>query len=53
MRQGQVKVEQQDGAQGGDRDLRDGGKQAKVEKGGEIEMGKEDGNAYPSSTAKH
>lgn len=46
-------MEEQDGAQEGDRNLRDGGKQAKVEKVGKIEMGKEGGNAHPNSIAKH
>lgn len=53
MRRGQVKVEQQDGAREGDRNLRNGGKQAKVEKAGKIEIGKEGGNTYPKSAARH
>lgn len=52
MERGQVKVEQQDGTQG-DSNLKDSGKQAKVEKVGKIQMGKEDGNAHLKSTAKH
>lgn len=53
MRRGQVKVEQQDGAWEGDGNLRNGGKQAKVEKAGKIQRGKEGGNSYPKSTARH
>lgn len=49
---GQVKVEQQVGTQG-DRNIRDGGKQTKVEKVKKIEIRKEDGNAHSDSTAKH
>lgn len=49
-------MEQQDGTQEGDRNLRHGGKQAKVEKNKnkkKIEMGKKYGNAHSNSTAKH
>ena len=46
-------MEQQDGTQEGDRNLRNRGKQGKVEKVRKIEMGKEGGNAHPNSTAKH